>query len=95
MSTRHVLIHVDGREVVLQRRGLTGCMVLAAIGAHATHGDLLIRDEDGYARPISPDETIEAGGAEPAAFRVRRGERPPDVEIDGQLWDWGELGVCG
>ena len=72
VSRGHVLINIDGREVVMRRERLTGRTMLAAVGAHPDRGDVLIREDGGLARMVPPGDLVEISDPVTASFRVHR-----------------------
>ena len=93
MAKSEAILLVDGREVVVTRKGLTGRTVLTAVGAHPENRDVLIRDDDGHARLVAPTDTIEVSDDVLATFRVHRNGGIRHLKVDGRTWEWGAAAI--
>ena len=89
----HVLVRVDGIDVVLSRGRLTGAAVLAAAGAAEVDGAVLIRVDGGRARRIAADEALVVVPGSLARFRVHHLGEFRRFEVDGQTWEWGSSAI--
>ena len=93
MPNGNVMIHVDGREVVVPRERLDGRAVLAAVGADPERRDVLIRDDGGVARLIAPGDDIHLEHGVLASFRVHRNGGLRHLKVDGRTWEWGAAAI--